>query len=85
MSQQSFSKKTLVFAKEAGSTFNGVLCGRATWKNGVKPFIESGETAARDWLQSEGRENIESLNNVLKQTASSWYDKVQVAEEATIN
>jgi tagatose 1,6-diphosphate aldolase len=78
-------QQTLVFAKEAGSTFNGVLCGRATWKNGVKPFIESGEAAARDWLQSEGRENIESLNNVLKQTASSWHDKVQVVEEAAVN
>lgn len=78
-------QQTLVFAKEAGSTFNGVLCGRATWKNGVKPFIESGEAAARDWLQSEGRENIESLNNMLKQTASSWHDKVQVAEEEAVN
>lgn len=27
-------QQTLFFAKEAGSTFNGVLCGRATWKNG---------------------------------------------------
>ena len=78
-------QQTLVFAKEAGSTFNGVLCGRAAWKNGVKPFIESGEAAARDWLQSEGRENIESLNNMLKQSASSWHDKVQVAEEAAVN
>ena len=67
-----------------GSTFNGVLCGRATWKNGVKPFIEAGEAAAREWLQSTGRENIESLNKVLAQTASSWHDKVQVAEEAAI-
>lgn len=77
-------QQTLVFAKEAGSTFNGVLCGRATWKNGVKPFIEAGEAAAREWLQSTGRENIESLNKVLAQTASSWHDKVQVAEEAAM-
>lgn len=69
---------TLVFAKEAGSTFNGVLCGRATWKNGVAPFIESGEAAAREWLQTEGKENIESLNRVVAETASSWHDKVEV-------
>ena len=50
-----------------------------------KKLLESGEAAARDWLQSEGRENIESLNNVLKQTASSWHDKVQVVEEAAVN
>ncbi|MBO0459669.1 tagatose-bisphosphate aldolase [Enterococcus hulanensis] len=77
-------QQTLVFAKESGSTFNGVLCGRATWKNGVKPFIESGETAARQWLETEGRANIESLNNVLAKTASPWYDKVQVAEETVV-
>lgn len=77
-------QQTLVFAKEAGSTFNGVLCGRATWKNGVKPYIESGEAAAREWLQKEGRENIEGLNKVLAQTASSWFEKVQVAEEAVM-
>lgn len=68
---------TLVFAKEAGSTFNGVLCGRATWKNGVAPFIESGEEAARQWLRSEGKENIESLNRVVAETASSWHDKAE--------
>ncbi len=27
-------QETLRFAKAAGSTFNGVLCGRATWANG---------------------------------------------------
>ena len=32
-------QETLKFAKEAGSTFNGVLCGRATWANGVEPFV----------------------------------------------
>lgn len=68
---------TLFFAKEAGSTFNGVLCGRATWKNGVAPFVEKGEKAAREWLGAEGRENIESLNKVVDQTASSWFDKVE--------
>ncbi|MFZ7945215.1 tagatose-bisphosphate aldolase [Neobacillus sp. 19] len=69
-------QETLKFAKEAGSTFNGVLCGRATWKNGVAPFAEQGEEAGRNWLQDTGRKNIQELNEVLKQTASSWYDKV---------
>ena len=71
-------QQTLIFAKESGSTFNGVLCGRATWKNGVKPFVESGEKAAYEWLRSEGRSNIESLNKVITETASSWYKKIQV-------
>jgi tagatose 1,6-diphosphate aldolase len=72
---------TLRFAKEAGSTFNGVLCGRATWANGVEPFVTQGEAAAREWLRTEGRKNIEELNAVLKETASSWHNKVQSKEQ----
>ena len=63
-------QETLRFAKAAGSTFNGVLCGRATWANGVEPFIVEGEVAARKWLNQTGRENIEALNTVLKETAT---------------
>lgn len=69
-------QKTLYFAKEAGSSFNGVLCGRATWANGVEPFITEGEAAARKWLQTEGKKNIDELNSVLAETASSWYEKI---------
>ncbi|MCB5954555.1 tagatose-bisphosphate aldolase [Enterococcus sp. CWB-B31] len=67
-------KETLRFAKEAGSTFNGVLCGRATWANGVEPFIKNGEATAREWLQTQGRQNIEELNDVLKETATPYKD-----------
>lgn len=67
---------TLVFAKESGSTFNGVLCGRATWSEGVTPYAAEGEDAGRDWLKSTGKKNIEELNTILKMTASSWYAKV---------
>ena len=73
-------QETLRYAKEAGSTFNGVLCGRATWKNGVEPFIKEGEAATREWLQTQGRENIESLNRVVAQTASLWHDKVKICD-----
>ncbi|MGO2082628.1 tagatose-bisphosphate aldolase [Vagococcus sp.] len=66
---------TLEFAKEAGSTFNGVLCGRATWKDGVAIFAHEGEAAARTWLQTQGRKNIEELNEVLYRTATSWHTK----------
>lgn len=71
---------TLMFAKDAGSTFNGVLCGRATWKDGVAPFIQNGEEAARDWLKAEGKENIEKLNEVINRCASSWHAKVEVMD-----
>lgn len=63
-------QETLHFAKEAGSTFNGVLCGRATWANGVEPYITQGTAAAKEWLQTQGRSNIEALNQVLNETAT---------------
>ncbi|MFP5114640.1 tagatose-bisphosphate aldolase [Bacillaceae bacterium C204] len=70
-------QETLKFAKESGSTFNGVLCGRATWKDGVEPFAFNGEQAGRAWLQETGKKNNEELNAVLKESASSWFDKVK--------
>ncbi|NWO00520.1 tagatose-bisphosphate aldolase [Tetragenococcus halophilus] len=63
-------QKTLRFAKQAGSMFNGVLCGRATWADGVKIFATKGEEAARKWMQTQGRRNIEELNIVLQETAT---------------
>ncbi len=69
-------QQTLVFAHESGSTFNGVLCGRATWKDGVKAYVENGREGAIEWLRTQGRENIESLNKVINETATPWYDKV---------
>lgn len=71
-------QETLKFAKDSGSTFNGVLCGRATWKDGVAPFSSQGELAAINWLQENGIKNIEELNAVLKVTASPWLEKVSV-------
>ncbi|MGO3838405.1 MAG: tagatose-bisphosphate aldolase [Vagococcus sp.] len=68
-------QETLEFANEAGSTFNGVLCGRATWKDGVAIFANEGEAAAREWLKTQGRQNIEELNEVLNRTAQSWHKK----------
>ncbi|MBS4212989.1 tagatose-bisphosphate aldolase [Neobacillus rhizophilus] len=69
-------QETLKFAKASGSTFNGVLCGRATWKNGVAPFAEQGEESGRSWLQDAGRKNIQELNAVLKETARPWFEKI---------
>ncbi len=70
-------QETLKFAKESCSTFNGVLCGRATWKNSVELFASNGEHAGREWLRETGKKNIEELNAVLKVSASSWFEKVK--------
>lgn len=65
-------QETLKFAHEAGAKFNGVLCGRATWSGAVQVYIEQGEDAAREWLRTTGFKNIDDLNKVLKDTATSW-------------
>lgn len=69
-------KETLRFAKEAGSEFNGVLCGRATRKGAVEEFAK-GDQEALTRLESQGRENIESLNEVLKETATPFTTRIK--------
>lgn len=69
-------EKTLYLAKEAGSTFNGVLCGRATWKGVVGPFTKSEEDGL-EWLRTEGRQNIEALNKALAETATPWTERAK--------
>ena len=67
--------ETLELAAESGTKFNGVLCGRATWKDGIAIYAKQGANAFRDWLESTGVENITNVNNALK-AASSWHSKV---------
>ena len=71
-------QETFVFSKESGSTFNGVLCGRATWKDAVAIFAKEGEEAAKAWFADQGRRNVEELNDVLVTKASPWTEKVEV-------
>ena len=66
---------TLKFAYDSGAKFNGVLCGRATWANGVEIFTKEGEKAAIEWLNTVGKKNIEELNEIVKKTATSWKEK----------
>ena len=61
---------TLRFAKESGSTFNGVLCGRATWAGATKAYQEGGEAATIKWLETTGKQNIIELDAVLQETAT---------------
>lgn len=61
---------TLRFAKESCSTFNGVLCGRATWAGATKAYQEGGEAATIKWLETIGKQNIVELDAVLQETAT---------------
>ena len=69
--------ETLELAGESGAPFNGVLCGRATWKDGIAVYAKEGAKAFEHWLNTNGVENIENVNKALK-AAHSWYDKVNV-------
>lgn len=64
--------EALELAAESGVKFNGVLCGRATWKEGIPVYAKQGAVAFREWLESEGVANIKNVNGRLK-AATSWY------------
>jgi len=64
--------ESLEMAAAAGVKFNGVLCGRATWKEGIPVYAKQGADAFRKWLQGEGVKNINNVNDRLK-AATSWH------------
>ena len=64
--------ESLELAAEAGTKFSGVLCGRATWKDGIAVFAKDGADAFRRWLDTEGVKNIEAVNRRL-QAAVPWF------------
>jgi tagatose 1,6-diphosphate aldolase len=71
VSNAEFSE-TLELAWESGVKFNGVLCGRATWKDGIPIYAKHGADAFRKWLETEGVKNINNVNGKLK-AATSWH------------
>lgn len=71
----------LALAGEAGVKFNGVLCGRATWKDGIPVYAKQGADAFRKWLETEGVKNINNVNESLK-AATSWFSLYEVREPA---
>ena len=75
--------ETLELAAESGVKFNGVLCGRATWKDGVPVYAKQGASAFRHWLQDQGVKNINNVNQCLK-AATPWYDVYGVEAAAVV-
>ena len=67
-------RETLELAAEAGTPFSGVLCGRATWQDGIPEYGKGGAAALRAWLSDRGVQNIEALNEVLAKGAKPWWD-----------
>jgi tagatose 1,6-diphosphate aldolase len=63
--------ESLRLAIEARASFSGVLCGRATWQDGIAVFARDGEAAFVRWLETEGLRNIAAINECLR-AASPW-------------
>src|SRR4051812_25142027 len=65
--------ETLELAGEAGTRFSGVLCGRATWKDGISVYGRQGAAAFKAWLDDQGVKNISNVNDHLK-PARPWFE-----------
>ena len=75
--------ESLELAAESGVKFSGVLCGRATWKDGIPVYGKQGRDAFVAWLQGEGVKNINNVNDRLK-AATPWYQAYGVESEAAL-
>jgi tagatose 1,6-diphosphate aldolase len=64
--------ESLELAAESGANFSGVLCGRATWKDGIPVYAKQGPKALEDWLNDQGVKNIKNVNERLK-AAKPWF------------
>ncbi|MFN7998666.1 MAG: tagatose 1,6-diphosphate aldolase [Bryobacteraceae bacterium] len=67
--------ESLTMAGESGTDYSGVLCGRATWKEGIPVFAKNGPKALEDWLAKEGVKNINAVNSAIK-SATPWFAKL---------
>ena len=65
--------ESLELAADAGTGFNGVLCGRATWKGSIPVYAQEGADAMRAWLEDEGVRNIQTLNATIERCATPWW------------
>ena len=66
-------RETLELAAESGTSFSGVLCGRATWQDGIAIYGKEGVDALRAWLEDRGVKNIQMLNAVVAKGAKPWW------------
>jgi tagatose 1,6-diphosphate aldolase len=81
VSNEEFTE-SLALAAESGVRYAGVLCGRATWKDGIAIYGKDGAAAFRKWLEQKGVENINNVNAAIK-AASPWFSfyGVKTADE----
>ena len=79
-------RQTIELATQAGTPFSGVLCGRATWQDGIDVYGKEGLQGLTTWLRKEGKENVVELNTLLDKGAVPWWtiygglDKIEVVK-----
>src|SRR5580700_9813907 len=71
--------ESLGMAAESGTDYSGVLCGRATWKDGMPIYATKGLKALEDFLSTEGVKNIQAVNQAIS-SAQSWKLKAGVRD-----
>ncbi|MBI3405462.1 MAG: tagatose 1,6-diphosphate aldolase [Acidobacteria bacterium] len=83
VSNETFSE-TLELASESSVNFSGVLCGRATWKDGMPVYAKHGVKALEDWLSDQGIKNIKNVNDRLT-AAKPWFAFYGAASAAALS
>jgi tagatose 1,6-diphosphate aldolase len=68
----------LTLAAEAGAHYSGVLCGRATWQDGIPVFAREGRTGFERWLAGDGVANVRAINECLR-AAYPWTQRTAAA------
>ncbi len=68
--------ESLRLANHAGARYSGVLCGRATWKDGIPWYAQPGpkfdKAALEEWLSTTGTHNVRAINELLS-SATPWH------------
>ena len=70
--------ESLKMAADAGTDYSGVLCGRATWKDGIPIYAKNGVKGLEEWLHREGVKNINAVNDAIR-SATPWQAKMGIA------
>lgn len=79
-------RESLRLANEANANWHGVLCGRATWQNGIAEYAKGGVEALEDWLKDGGVDNITRMNKIIDKGAKAWHqayggkDQIKIVE-----
>ncbi len=72
--------ESLRLATRAEARFSGVLCGRATWQDGIAAYVQPGpkfdRLALDEWLSTSGLRNVQAINELLR-PATPWHSWFQ--------